>query len=149
MSFSISPGVYTREIDLTTTIPAVATSVAVNVLRNTYKGPENEQYLVTNTDELINTFGKPTNSSYLDVLACVGYLKYGKQLYCTRVMPEDATFAGTKVLSGYGNGTDNMPNFTFSVAGSAEDYTYTSLGTTDVSLFSEQVDTLMGADEPL
>lgn len=149
MSFSLSPGVYTREIDLTTTIPAVATSVAVNVLRNTYKGPENEQYLVTNTDELINTFGKPTNSSYLDVLACVGYLKYGKQLYCTRVMPEDATFAGTKVLSGYGNGTDNMPNFTFSVAGSAEDYTYTSLGTTDVSLFSEQVDTLMGADEPL
>jgi hypothetical protein len=149
VSFALSPGVYTREIDLTTTIPAVATSVAVNVLRNTYKGPENEQYLVTNTDELINTFGKPTNSSYLDILACVGYLKYGKQLYCTRVMPEDATFSGTKILSGYGSGTDNMPNFTFSVAGSADDYSYTSLGTTDVSLFSEQVDTLMGADEPL
>jgi hypothetical protein len=42
-----------------------------------------------------------------------------------------------------------MPNFTFSVAGSADDYSYTSLGTADVSLFSEQVDTLMGADEPL
>jgi hypothetical protein len=55
--FGLSAGVYNREVDLSTTIPAVATSIAVNVIRKSYKGPEYEQYLVTNTDELIDTFG--------------------------------------------------------------------------------------------
>ena len=37
MAFYLSPLVDVNEIDLTTTIPAVATSIAVTVLRNTYK----------------------------------------------------------------------------------------------------------------
>jgi len=43
MSFSLSPGVYWREIDLSGTIPAVSTSIGVIALRNTYKGPEYEK----------------------------------------------------------------------------------------------------------
>lgn len=152
MSFGISGGVYTREIDLSTTIPAVATSIAVNVIRKSYKGPEYEQYLVTNTEELIDTFGKPTDESYLDILASTGYLKYGSMLYATRVMPEDATFAGTKVLTGVNSVQEELANFTFNVSGTVaglDGYTYTSLGTTDVSMFPEMVDTLMGEDDPL
>lgn len=156
MSFSISPGVYPREIDLSTTIPAVATSIAVNVLRKAYKGPEYEQYLVTNTDELVDAFGKPTDESYIDMLSSVGYLKYGNMLYCTRVMPEDATFAGIKVFDGYAAGfTTFDANFSFNATGSVEEsytedaYNYTALGTTDVKMIPEMVDTLMSSDEPL
>ena len=155
MSFSLSPGVYPREVDLSTTIPAVATSIAVNVLRKTYKGPEYEQYLVTNTDELISTFGKPTDASFTDILTSVGYLKYGNALYCTRVMPQDATFAGTKILTGTNSVQEAMVNFTFevtgTVAGTEDDdpYSYVSLGTTDLKMFPEMVDTLMGEDDPL
>ena len=153
MTWSVSPGVYPREIDLSTTIPAVATSIAVNVLRKTYKGPEYEQYLVTNTDELISTFGKPTDSSFVDILSSVGYLKYGSMLYCTRVMPTDATFAGTKILTGTNASQENIPNFTFEATGSVVDgsnsYDYVSLGTTDMSMFTEMVDTIMGDDDPL
>lgn len=155
MSFQLSPGVSWTEIDASTTIPAVATSIAVNVLRNSYKGPEFEQYFVSNVDQLISAFGKPTDSSYMDILACEGYLKYGKNLYCTRVMPDDATFAGVKVVTGYSTPTEVLPNFTFEVDGTVPGtepdgpYTYTSLGTTDISLIPENVDTLMGTGEAL
>lgn len=150
--FGLSPGVAVREIDLSTTIPAVATSIAVNVIRKSYKGPEYEQYLVTNTDELIETFGIPTDESYLDLLSSVGFLKYGSMLYTTRVMPDDATFAGTKILTGVNSTQEEMVSFTFNATGEVvglDGYEYTSLGTTDISMFPEMVDTLMGSDDPL
>jgi len=94
MALYLSPLVAVKEIDLTTTIPAVATSIAVTALRNTYKGPELKKQFVSTVDELIELFGEPNNVSYKDILTASGYLKYGNKLYCTRVMPEDALFSG-------------------------------------------------------
>lgn len=94
MALYLSPLVSINEIDLTTTIPAVATSIGVTVLRNTWKGPEKKQTLITSVDELIEKFGKPTLTEYEDILSATGFLKYGSILYCTRVMPSGATFAG-------------------------------------------------------
>lgn len=103
MAFYLSPLVAVQEVDLTTTVPAVATSIAAIVLRKTYKGPEKKQILITDEDNLVATFGKPTDTSYKDLLAAEGYLKYGNKLYCTRVMPGDSTFGGTVATSGYGS----------------------------------------------
>ncbi|MFW6014855.1 MAG: hypothetical protein ACOCRK_00290 [bacterium] len=97
MAFYIAPGVKIREMDETTTIVGVSTSVAVNVLRNTYKGPEHLQEFIVDDDKLIDKFGKPTDKSYKDLLSSVGYLKNGNSLYATRVMPKDATFAGISI----------------------------------------------------
>lgn len=94
MALYLSPLIDVNEVDLTTTIPAVATSIAVNVLRDTWKGPENKKTLITLLDDLTDTFGEPTGDSYKDMMACAGYLKYGNTLYCTRVMPPSASFAG-------------------------------------------------------
>lgn len=102
MAFYLSPLVDVKEVDLTTTVPAVATSVGVTVLRNTYKGPEKKKTLVTNTDDLVETFGEPTDvaACYQDILTATGFLKYGNRLYCTRTMPVSANFSGTKAASG-------------------------------------------------
>lgn len=102
MGFYISPLVATNEIDITTTVPAVQTSVGIIVLRNTYKGPEKEKVLVTNEDEMIAMFGKPNNnvSCIEDMLSGLAFLKDGNKLYCTRVMPVSASFAGTFATSG-------------------------------------------------
>jgi hypothetical protein len=105
MAFYMSPIVDVNEIDLSTTIPAVATSIGVIILRNTYKGPERKKMLITSVNELISTFGKPTNvtgtyQNYQDILAATGYLRYGNALYATRTMPVSATFAGTVGISG-------------------------------------------------
>jgi phage tail sheath protein FI len=94
MALYLSPLVDVNEIDLTTTIPAVATSIAVAVIRDPYKGPELKRQLITTIDELITTFGEPTSGSYKDILSSVGYLKYGNKLYATAVFGPDATFAG-------------------------------------------------------
>lgn len=97
MAFYLSPLVDVQEIDLSTTIPAVATSIGVIVLRNAYKGPEMKKTFVTSEDELLEKFGKPVTQGYQDWFAAAGYLKYGNKLYCTRTMPNSATFAGTKL----------------------------------------------------
>jgi hypothetical protein len=96
MAFYLSPLVDVNEIDLTTTIPAVATSIGVIVLRNTFKGPENKQILVADEADLIRAFGEPEDDSYEDLMSATGFLKFGNKLYCTRVMPDDARFATNK-----------------------------------------------------
>jgi len=102
MGFYLSPIVDINEVDLSTTIPAVATSIGVIILRGTYKGPERKTTLITNIDDLITTFGKPTSTAdcYRDILSAAGFLKYGNKLYCTRSMAAGATFSGTKATSG-------------------------------------------------
>ncbi len=99
MAFYLSPLVDVKEIDLSTTIPAVATSIGVVTLRNTVKGPEMTKVLVSSEDEMIYMFGQPTDAihNYRDMLGAAGFLKFGNKLYCTRVLPNDATFAGTKL----------------------------------------------------
>jgi len=102
MGFYISPIIDVNEIDLSTTVPAAATTIAATVLRNTYKGPERKRTLITDIDTLIDTFGEPTDvaACYEDILSAMGYLKYGNMLYCTRNMPTSASFAGTEAPSG-------------------------------------------------
>jgi hypothetical protein len=94
MALYLSPLVDINEVDLTTTIPAVATSIAVIAVRDPYKGPELKRTLISNVDELIDTFGEPTSGSYKDILAATGYLKYGNKLYATAVFAPSASYAG-------------------------------------------------------
>jgi len=109
MAMYLSPLVDVNEIDLSTTIPAVATSIGVIVLRDTWKGPELKTQLVNNIDELIDIFGRPEEAttaanapagfsargqSYEDILAAAGFLQFGQNLYCTRVLAPSATFSG-------------------------------------------------------
>jgi phage tail sheath protein FI len=102
MTQYLSPLVDVNEIDLTTTIPAVATSIGVSVLRNTWKGPELKIQLVNDSDELTEVFGTPEDDSYEDLMASIGFLQFGNNLYCTRVLAPSATFAGAygTILSG-------------------------------------------------
>lgn len=96
MAFYLSPLVDIKEVDLSTTIPAVATSIGVIVLRNPYKGPEMKQTFISLAEELVDTFGEPTNDpkNYVDTLSAVGALSGMNKLYVTAVRPEDATFGG-------------------------------------------------------
>lgn len=102
MTQYLSPLVSVNEIDLTTTIPAVATSIGVSVLRNTWKGPELKRQLVNTIDELTEIFGTPEDTSYEDIMSAAGFLQFGSNLYCTRVLAPSATFAGAygTILSG-------------------------------------------------
>jgi len=146
----ISPGVYTREVDLTTTVSAVSTNISVIVIREPWKGAEHTRHFVNSQNDLINKFGTPTNKSNIDILSALEFLKYGNQLYVSCVRPADATFAGIKISDGYSdNGQEFNENYTYSVTGtvdaSEEDgpYDYLSLGTVDLTMMSEYLHSSM------
>lgn len=104
MGFYLSPLVAISEIDLSTTIPAVATSIGVIALRETYKGAEKKQTFVADESDLISSFGEPIDDSYEDLLAASGFLKYGNKLYATRVANTDAIFSSMTLGTGIGTG---------------------------------------------
>jgi len=100
MGFQLSPGVQTKEIDLSTSIPAVATSLGATVGRFTW-GPCFDATLVASESNLVSVFGKPNADSYPAFLTSAAFLSYANSLQVVRVVDNTATNAnasGTGVL---------------------------------------------------
>jgi phage tail sheath protein FI len=89
MGFQLSPGVQVKEIDLSTSIPAVATSLGATVGRFTW-GPAFEPYLCTSEADLVAVFGQPTNDTYPAFLSSAAFLKYTNSLQVVRVVDSGA-----------------------------------------------------------
>ena len=83
MAFQVSPGINVSEIDLTTTIPALATTVGGfgGVFR---WGPVGKFVLVDSENTLANRFGKPTSDNYETFYTAANFLSYGNALYVSR-----------------------------------------------------------------
>lgn len=92
MVFSVSPSVTVREVDLTTSVPAIATSPAalVGVFR---WGPVNERVLVSSEIEMANIFGTPTDFNAETFFVGADFLAYSSSLYVTRVVGSGAITA--------------------------------------------------------
>ena len=87
----VSPGVKVREVDLTVgRIDAVNDQVGAFVGPFT-KGPVNEPVLIETEQDLLNTFGKPSNSDsqYEYWLSASSYLSYGGTLRVVRTDSEN------------------------------------------------------------
>ena len=88
MPFQVSPGVNVSEIDLTTTIPAVSTSVGA-FAGNFQWGPALVSRLVTSEVDLVQQFGEPTNDSFEDFFSAASFLAYSNALRVVRVVEDD------------------------------------------------------------
>ena len=75
MPFQVSPGVNVSEIDLTTIVPAVSTSIGVVAGRFNW-GPVSKRVLVNNEDILEANFGKPDNNTYEQWFTAANFLSY-------------------------------------------------------------------------
>jgi len=83
MSFMLSPGVQTREIDLTTVVPGVATSEAA--IAGAFRwGPVNKPVLVSTENDLTRHFGRPTNLNGETFFTASSFLAYSRSLYVSR-----------------------------------------------------------------
>ena len=91
MPIHLSPGVYTREIDLSL-YPAQASTSVVAMVGTAVKGPLNEATLITSPAQFTDTFGNPTPESYLGY-AALQFLEKGNRLYVTRVAATTGTDA--------------------------------------------------------
>ncbi len=86
MPFQVSPGLYSREIDLSLYAPALATTI-VGCVGGARKGPLNELVSVTSIPELTDKLGLPTTQAGY---AAVQYLRKGSALWFIRVGDDDA-----------------------------------------------------------
>jgi len=79
MAFLVSPGVEVKEIDLTSVVPAVSTSIGA-VAGHFRWGPVEEVVTVGSEKELVNKFGEPNATIYNDFLNAATFLQYGNNL---------------------------------------------------------------------
>jgi hypothetical protein len=83
MAYQVSPGVNVTEIDLTTSVPGVAT--ATGAIAGVFRwGPVSERVLISNENQLVSTFGKPTSNNAETFFTAANFLAYGNSLQVVR-----------------------------------------------------------------
>lgn len=91
MAFQVSPGVNISEVDLTTVVPAVATTEGA--IAGVFRwGPVNQRILIESEIELVDRYGKPDDSTFETFFTAASFLSYGNKLYVTRVADTALTF---------------------------------------------------------
>ena len=92
MPFQISPGVNVTEIDLTTMIPAVATTEGA--IAGVFKwGPVEQRVLIESENELVQRFGRPDSDNAETFFTAASFLAYGNKLYVTRAANTSLTYS--------------------------------------------------------
>ena len=100
MAFQVSPGVNVSEIDLTTVVPAVSTSVGA--IAGVFKwGPVGKRTLISSETELAAQFGKPTNHNPETFFTAANFLAYGNALQVVR--SANTTDSSNGVISAVAN----------------------------------------------
>lgn len=115
MAFQISPGVNVSEIDLTTVVPAVSTTVG-GIAGHFSWGPVQQRILVDNEDTLANQFGKPNANTASDFFTAASFLGYGNSLFVVRVINEAGSTSNAR------NATSNAANTVNTVIKNSDDY---------------------------
>lgn len=83
MAFQVSPGINISEIDLTTTIPSLATTVGA--IGGVFGwGPVGRFILVDSENTLVSRYGKPTAENFETFFTAANFLAYGNALYVSR-----------------------------------------------------------------
>jgi len=101
MGFRVSPGVSIKEIDLTTIVPAVATTPG-GYAGYFYWGPCKQIVTVANETELAAIFGKPDSTNYVDFFTPANFLQYGNSMQVVRVVGSAATNSAASIAAATG-----------------------------------------------
>ena len=83
MPFQVSPGINTSEIDLTTVVPNVATSIGA-IAGSFQWGPVLERTSITTENDLVELFGKPNDETAEYFHTAANYLAYSNNLIVVR-----------------------------------------------------------------
>ena len=83
MAFQLSPGVNISEVDLTTVVPSVATTIGGLAGAFTW-GPANEITIISNETQLVDRFGKPDANTFPSFFTAANFLSYGSDLRIVR-----------------------------------------------------------------
>ena len=101
MGSNISPGVYSKIIDLSNYVQAVPSTIGC-LMALTKKGKDNQFTFVGSRSELISGWGEPNIQDYgknygQGLYEAYNFLGESGSLYFMRCLPDDATFASIKI----------------------------------------------------
>ena len=120
MPFQVSPGVNISEIDLTTVIPAVSTSIGA-IAGQFHWGPADKRVLVSSEDVLAQVFGKPDSNNFQEWFTAANFLAYTNALQVSRILnsANNANGAGAtdKLIK---NDDDYDDNYSNGIGGSGD-----------------------------
>ena len=117
---AISPGVYTKIIDLSTYVQAVpATTGLISFL--SVKGRDNQLVKKSSRSDYISEFGEPDITDYTKNYGLGPYIAYNflgesGSLYCCRALPSNATYSNIRIDA---NESDSTTTLSFSYISSA------------------------------
>jgi phage tail sheath protein FI len=121
MGVYVSPGVYSKEKDISEIVPALASSTAAIVGYST-KGNTEEVVLITSDQQFVEEYGEPDNSlGHYFHHSALAYLEKGNTLYCLRVT-NGALYGGVNIMAS----TSSLSNVAFSSGQSSSDFTVAS-----------------------
>lgn len=100
MAFQLSPGVNVSEIDLTTIVPSVATSIGAFAGSFAW-GPVGEIITVSDEVRLVDRFGKPNTNNYEYWFSAANFLAYSNNLKVVRAY-------GASTYTASANGSPNL-----------------------------------------
>ena len=101
MAFQLSPGVNVSEIDLTTIVPSVATSIGAHAGIFAW-GPANEVITVGSEVELQERFGNPDSTNFEYWFTAANFLAYGNNLKLVRAINKDHATGALNAASNVG-----------------------------------------------
>lgn len=112
----LSPGVLVQERDFSTIVPTVASGIGGIAGRFT-KGPINTPILISTEDELVDVFGKPTDTNANEWFTASQFMLYTNSLWTVRAAPTGilnatATGTGVEVLNANDYETLSAPDAT-------------------------------------
>ena len=114
MAFQLSPGVSISEVDLTTVVPSVATTVG-GIAGPFEWGPVDEITIITDELQLVDKFGKPGTANTETFFTAANFLSYGSDLRVVRAISSDAKNASGNVGGTAGVLIKNSSAYTNSV----------------------------------
>src|SRR5210317_391567 len=94
MAFQLSPGVNVSEIDLTTIVPSVATSIGAFAGKFAW-GPVGEIITVSDEVRLVDRFGSPNCNNYEYWFSAANFLAYSNNLKVVRAANTTSTLNAT------------------------------------------------------
>ena len=105
MAFQLSPGVVTSEVDLTTVVPAAATTTGA--FAGVFQwGPAEVATQISNEVRLAEVFGKPDDNAAVAFFTSANFLSYGNDLRVVRAV----SGSGTRTATASGNSTFLIKN---------------------------------------
>ena len=116
----ISPGINVAEVDLTTVVPRLGTTVGAIAGMFPW-GPMQQRILIGSESQLVATYGEPNSNNAETFFTAANFLSYGNSLYVVRA----------------GNTTSNDANAYLSAVANAAGYSVTNAIASSVSVLNE------------